>query len=223
METVNVLLLVNLIVVLVLIGVLLYLASRRKNSSAIAEGNGSKPPTTTQGTTAPDALEVEIHTPAPPLEPTLDLSTPDKPQYRRKDHILSYQERRFYDVLKEGLNSELSIFAKVRMSDVVYLANEPKEKWRHLNLILTRHIDFVVCDMRHRTALLGIELDDSSHNKFDRTESDMFKNTVFQQSGFPFLRFKVETFSATEIETKIRDALNDDTVYKAPEASTRHG
>jgi hypothetical protein len=109
------------------------------------------------------------------------------------------------------------------MADIADLVNEPKEKGRFLNLILTRHVDFVVCDMRHRTAVLGIELDDSSHKKYDRTQSDEFKNTVFKQAEFPLLRFDVRTYKTADIETKIREALGDENIYRAPTVPGRQG
>jgi hypothetical protein len=76
MEPINILLLANLFVILALIGVILYLARRNKNSrdkGANAESNllgADQPPS------PPIAQPTEIHTPAPPLEPWLGLPHP---------------------------------------------------------------------------------------------------------------------------------------------------
>lgn len=192
------LLICSAIIIIGLLGVIVYL-SRRKVTDNTAEGNNQI-----------RAQPTEIHAPGPRLQPELGVATSEPPQYQRREYFFSYQERKFYDVLRQvlqGLDENLQIFAKVRMADIVNLVNEPKDKGRYINYILTRHIDFLVCDMRYQKPLFGIELNDSSHMLYDRQESDKFKQSVFDQVNLPLLPFDVKTYTWAEVENRIREAL----------------
>lgn len=137
--------------------------------------------------------------------------------------MFSYQERKFYDLLSRNFSEEVEIFAKVRMADLVDLANEPKDRGRYINWILTRHIDFVLCDKPQQRPLLGIELNDSSHTRYDRRESDEFKKSVFRQVGLPLLPFDVKAYNENEVVNQIREVLVSRSVPENTERSSQHG
>ena len=103
--------------------------------------------------------------------------------YARRRYLFSAAERSFYGVLR-WLLPEHTIFAKVRMSD---LLNVPKgtEGWQtHFNRIQSKHGDFVVCNA-DLAPVLAIELDDASHKRAERQERDDFVNDAFAAAGLP--------------------------------------
>ncbi len=118
-------------------------------------------------------------------------------------------ERKFYEAILNDIGDEFRVFAKVRLADIIWLTNEPKDKWRHLKRVLSSHIDFVICDVQQQIPLVAIELDDSTHNRFDRQESDKFKDSLFAHVQMPLERFPVkDTYQPGEIGKRIRDAIN---------------
>jgi len=215
------LLAISLIIIAVLLGVVIYLSRRRTDNGISNTSDKSQTvdgPSVSGQSTEPSG----IHNPAPPDQPELGVATSEAPRYRRRGNLFSYQERKFYDVLSRNFGEEVEIFAKVRMADIVDLANEPKDRGRYINWILTRHIDFVMCDKPQQRPLLGIELDDSSHTKYDRAESDRFKSSVFEQVGLELLRFNVRTYTNAEVVNRIRAVLAKNSVYRNAEGQSRH-
>jgi hypothetical protein len=218
----DLLLILSPVIIVVLLGAVIYL-SRPKAHDGVNDTNNKAP---TPQVASDDGLSVgssEIYTPGPPSQPGLEVATSEAPQYRRRRYLFSYQEGKFYDVLSRNFGEEVEIFAKVRMADIVDLANEPKDRGRYINLILTRHIDFVMCDKLRQRPLLGIELDDSSHTKYDRAESDKFKKSVFEQVGLDLLRFDVRKYTNDEVVDRIRKVLAKNSVCVNAEGQSRHG
>jgi hypothetical protein len=165
--------------------------------------------TTVEGATIPvPTTKAEI---APPIaEPELGLASSEPPQYRKRDYLFTYRERVFYTALLEEVGTEYQIFAKVRLGDIVWLANEPENRKFYNNQIQCKHVDFLLCDKGVQRPLLAIELDDSSHDKYDRRESDEFKERLFAETGLPLLRVMVQqTYPKGEIRQQIRGKLHE--------------
>jgi hypothetical protein len=130
------------------------------------------------------SAKLEAPTVRPGLgEPELELVSTEPPQYRKRESLFTYREREFYRVLIEEVGNEYQIFAKVRLGDFVFLANEPTDRKYHSNQIQCKHVDFLLCDKVSQQPLMAIELDDSSHDKYDRRESDEFKTRLFREVG----------------------------------------
>jgi hypothetical protein len=140
-----------------------------------------------------------------------------KPEYRKTYSLMTFQERKFYrTVLLKELGSHYLIFSKVRLGDLIWIANEPTEKKRYSNQIQCKHIDFVLCDKSTLEPVLVIELDDSSHDQYDRRESDQIKNHVCAEANLPLLRIKVvytydSAMNAEDIRSRIQAPI--DPVY----------
>jgi hypothetical protein len=49
-------------------------------------------------------------------------------------------------------------------------------------------VDFLICRNDDWMPMLGIELDDDSHEKAARKQRDMFVNELFASTGIPLLR-----------------------------------
>ncbi|MCI0475261.1 MAG: DUF2726 domain-containing protein, partial [Anaerolineales bacterium] len=111
-------------------------------------------------------------------EPELGLASGEPPKYQQRDSLFTYRERVFFKALIEDVGGRYVVFAKVRLGDVLFLANEPADRKYHNNQILCKHLDFVLCERGTYKPLLAIELDDSSHDKYDHRERDEFKEKV---------------------------------------------
>ena len=60
--------------------------------------------------------------------PELNIGTVEPPQFQKVHYFFTYQERVFFEFLSKSVSDVYQVFAKVRMADVLYLANEPIEK-----------------------------------------------------------------------------------------------
>jgi very-short-patch-repair endonuclease len=138
-------------------------------------------------------LEAQRQTNVPPGTPPADLNLGSQvaPLYRSKA-LLSYRERALQRALRRANDNEYFLYAKVRMGDFVFLANEPQERKFHNNQIFCKHVDFLFCDKFTLEPLLVVELDDSSHKQQDHLERDKFKDETFTAIGLPFLRLEVQ-------------------------------
>jgi hypothetical protein len=168
------------------------------------------PSTSPTSLTSAPTIETKpvITPPVKVAEPELGLGSPEPPQYRKRDFLFTYQERKFYERLVEEVGNEYQVFAKVRMADVVWLANEPLNRKYYNNQIQCKHFDFVLCDKAFLKPALILELDDSSHDKFNRQESDEFKQQVCEMVGLPLVRVKVQqSYSSDEIDQLIRGRI----------------
>jgi len=86
----------------------------------------------------------------------------------------------------------------------------PFNRKYHNNQIQCKHFDFVLCDKAFLKPALILELDDSSHDKFNRQESDEFKQQVCEMVGLPLVRVKVQqSYSSDEIDQLIRGEIQE--------------
>ena len=95
------------------------------------------------------------------------------------EYVFFYQLKRITDKYK------LLIFPKIRMADI-FRTNNTKE----FNKIAARHIDFTIWD-KYGTPMIFIELDDSTHNKYQNRIRDMKKNTIFEKMNIQLNRIKL--------------------------------
>lgn len=143
-----------------------------------------------------------------PGQPQLELASTEPPKYAQYNSLFSYRERVFYRALVDDIGTQYRIFAKVRLGDIFYLANEPENRKQHNNQIQCKHFDFVLCDNVEFRPLLVIELDDSTHNRIDHRERDEFKNQLCENAGLPIWRVNVQrTYPNGIIATEVKNRL----------------
>ena len=81
-----------------------------------------------------------------------------------------------------------TIQCKVRLGNIF----EPTTReYQYRNKINQKHIDFLVCNIETMKPIIGVELDDLSHDRKDRQERDEFVNSVFKECCLPILHVKV--------------------------------
>ena len=125
--------------------------------------------------------------------------------FRRKDYLLSRGERAFYEELRVALNgSDTLIFAKVRLLDLLWLPKGTTGRRGHLNRVMSKHVDFVLCDRQNLRPLLVIELDDKTHDQEDRQTRDAIVDRVLGAAGLPILHMRARAaYAPREIAQQI--------------------
>ncbi len=137
-----------------------------------------------------------------------------KPEYpyHLRDDFLSRAELSFYLVLKQAVSEKALICTKVDLGDLFYVKSDDPSKYRtYTNKIDRKHVDYLLCDLKSVRPLLGIELDDKSHQKSDRQARDDFVEKVFEAAKLPLLRIRVQrSYSLTELEMLLRQYIDVD-------------
>lgn len=101
--------------------------------------------------------------------------------------LLSAVEERFFRVLEAVSGGRVHVVCKPRLADFIQHVSENGA----FQKISQKHVDFLVCRPGDWMPMLGIEVDDSSHNRKDRRERDAFVNNLFAHIGVPLLRIGV--------------------------------
>jgi hypothetical protein len=124
--------------------------------------------------------------------------------YEHRGKLMTQSERKFYRVLQEVVEDRWTVFAMVRIADLIKVrSGTPKHLSWH-NRISCKHIDFVLCDKDQLSPLVGIELDDASHQRADRQERDRFVNQAFKDAAFPLLRIPTaDGYDVAELRTQL--------------------
>jgi hypothetical protein len=123
--------------------------------------------------------------------------------YRLCDDFLSPAEFSFYKVLASLVGSRLTVLTKVRLADIFFVAR-PNENVSYLNRISQRHVDFLLCTPNTMKPVVGIELDDASHNQAARQQRDEFVDKVFLTAGLPLLHMPVQReYNSQEIAARL--------------------
>src|SRR3972149_8571462 len=128
--------------------------------------------------------------------------------YRKRDYLLTAAERSFHGVLRQVVEDSHHIAWKVRMADLIFIPAGTSDRQRHLNRILSKHLDFVLCDSESSAPLLAIELDDSSHRESRRRQRDSFVDAALSAAGLPLLRVPARrSYVPRELAELIRGQL----------------
>src|SRR5450432_4184886 len=92
--------------------------------------------------------------------------------YHLRDHFLSPAELSFYRVLRSTVAGRAVLNSKVALADVFWVKSpDDHSRFRvYTNKIDRKHVDFLLCDAATMQPILGIELDDKSHQRPDRQD-----------------------------------------------------
>ena len=123
--------------------------------------------------------------------------------YAKKKYFFSAAERSFYEVLRRIVPT-YTVFAKVRLADLIYVTKGTGAWRQHFNRISAKHLDFVLCDAK-LAPIVAIELDDSSHDEEDRQSRDDFVDTALAAAAVPIVRIPCQrTYAPNEIREQLR-------------------
>lgn len=124
--------------------------------------------------------------------------------YSRRRRLVTRSELAFYRVLRDAVNNDWEIFAMVRIADLLSVPKGADNHRSWLNKILSKHIDFIICDKDSLEVLAGIELDDPSHLQPTRMRRDNFVNAAFEDAGLPLLRIPTaDAYDVTALRKKL--------------------
>jgi len=112
--------------------------------------------------------------------------------YVARERLVTKSELQFFHELRTAVDGEWEIFAMVRIADLLKVPTGIKQRRSWLNKILSKHIDFVLCDKETLAIAIAIELDDPSHNRPHRIERDRFVNAAFADADIPLLRIPTQ-------------------------------
>lgn len=128
--------------------------------------------------------------------------------YRRVDSLLTRGERAFFDVLLSVIPPTQTLFAKVRLLDLLIVPRGTSKYMSHVGRVQSKHVDFVLCDSDTLAPRLVIELDDASHRGAKRAARDAFLDRALRTAGIPILRITARSaYQAQPLREEVERAL----------------
>lgn len=113
--------------------------------------------------------------------------------YSVRDDFLSPAEQSFFLVLRSAVSDWALVCPKVALGDLFIAKSDNPSTFRtYRNRIDRKHVDFLLCNPQTARPLLGIELDDKSHQQRERQERDEFVKNVFSAAQLPLVRIPVQ-------------------------------
>jgi very-short-patch-repair endonuclease len=109
--------------------------------------------------------------------------------------LLTPSESRFHECLHAITVHRCRILVKPRLADVF---QHQKGDLAGFNKVSQKHVDFLICRNDDWIPMVGIELDDDSHERKDRKKRDMDVNAIFASVGLPLLRIHVREIDEME-------------------------
>ncbi|MFV8461629.1 DUF2726 domain-containing protein [Vibrio campbellii] len=136
-----------------------------------------------------------------------DHTTPSNYEYQPIKKLATPNELAFYRALLVVTQGKHTVFAKVRIADLMTPrkgVHDKKTWWRAFNAIAKKHVDFVLCDPLTLEVKCLIELDDSTHNRPDRVARDKLVDMAAASAGIELKHFKVENkYDYFELEKEL--------------------
>lgn len=140
------------------------------------------------------------------FEPKEEIEIKEAETYMpyEKANLLTQNELKFFKKLKPICDkNNIQINTKIRLADLVNVQDfiAGYEKYNYFNQIKAKHIDFVLCNPENLEPIALIELDDKSHQRYDRIKSDTFKNELFKKTGYELIR----VYQSDDIESILKE------------------
>lgn len=132
-------------------------------------------------------------------------------RYEARKELFSPAERSFLGVLEQAVDGQYRVFGKVRLGDLIQPAKGYSRSQRTgaRNRINQKHVDFVLCQPEILAVVGVVELDDSSHERKDRSERDDFVDQALESSGIPMVRFAArKCYAVVEVKSQLEAVLH---------------
>lgn len=126
----------------------------------------------------------------------------------KKGTFLTDREKRFYPHLKEVADKlGYTISMKPRLGDLVTGAHKQysSQGGKELFKVQRKHVDFALFDPETQEIKLIIELDDTTHDRQDRVNRDVFVDNVLEGTGYRILH----VYGPENLEEEILKKLNE--------------
>jgi hypothetical protein len=131
-----------------------------------------------------------------------------------KKAMMNDSEQAFYINLVNQLGSNYMILSKVRVEDFVGVKHNGLsngERFGFRNRIKSRHVDFLICDLKTTRPLLAIELDGSSHYNSRRIDRDEKMDKIYRDIDLKLIHIKVGSSFKEEV-ADIKNFLNNGSI-----------
>lgn len=131
--------------------------------------------------------------------------------YTAADTLLTHGELAFHKVLKTVTPPRVCINSKVRLADIIQVPQATsRPRWAAaFNKIVSKHVDFVLCDSDSLKILCVIELHDKSHNTQKRAVRDTFVRQAMASASVPYIEVKASAaYNASELRDRLDEALS---------------
>jgi hypothetical protein len=130
-------------------------------------------------------------------------------RYSLRPSLLTPAELAFVQALTAACPSGAYIAPKVRLADIF---DAPQGDRGAFARISQKHVDFLLIDKESGRPLVGIELDDRSHQRADRRARDEVVDRIFASAKLPLLHVKARaTYSAATLAGMILDTMSPKT------------
>jgi len=127
------------------------------------------------------------------IAPDPDMRVAMPYEYAAKP-LLTPTEAQFHACLQQITQQRCHIQIKPRLADVF----QHEKTNGAFQMISQKHVDFLICRHDDWMPMLGIELDDASHERAETKKRDMFVNLLFASTGVPLLRLPVQELGQLE-------------------------
>ncbi len=129
--------------------------------------------------------------------------------YRANENFLSPAEVNFFHNLRGAVANRAIIAPKAGLGDLFWVQLGDKTQFRaYRNKIDRKHVDFLLCDPATLRPIMGIALDDSSHQHEERQARDTFVDGVFAAAGLPLVHMPLQrAYTASEIAAQLAPHL----------------
>lgn len=115
----------------------------------------------------------------------------DPKNYELRQTLMSLSERLFFEKLRHAVGDRYDIYPQVNLDKIFKTKYQDNKysfngaKWA----IDRRSVDFLITIRETQRPFIGIELDDSSHEREDRIVRDEKVNALFKENGIDLIRF----------------------------------
>ena len=130
----------------------------------------------------------------------------------QKDMLFSPAERTFLSALDQAVGADYRILCKVRLGTVLKIRPglEGMARDEALNLIQSKHLDFVACNPRDMAVQFVVVLDNGSQTKVDRPDRDDFVDRALTKAGIRIVRIAVrKNYVGEEIRAAIAKKMSE--------------
>lgn len=148
-------------------------------------------------------VEPVTYVPAPKIQPQAEENADSR--YSLKQSLITPAEKEFLNVLEQVVGDRYVIKPQVQLSSIVKPvdSNEHFTNYHDFNQIKAKSIDFVLFDKDYRP-YLAIELDDSTHRRWDRIKRDVFIDDVMKGVHLRIIHVPVEyVYDPSELRDQI--------------------
>ena len=138
-------------------------------------------------------------------------NTTNRDLYYLRPTIVTAAERSFLGVLQSLNYENVSVLTKIRIADVIGVRKglDRGERQSALNRIVAKHVDFLLVRTNDFAPILGIELDDQSHDAPARMARDELVDYVFKSVGLPLLHVRAQaSYDPKAVYSSIDEALS---------------